>query len=188
MSYRIAELLGRGEEDESARAEITETVLKLWAHRWSWPDGWPPESARRQLTWLFGPGRGGHPQPNDSTSQFMRRVADALSDEYKFWLWAASATTDPDSEDAWGIANSYTPWAERQLIRRLNELTRLAAEVTGEDAAVGEAGTQPDRERLARDELNSLLRARRSLLPNALKLASAEPDVTEPTSGETSAL
>lgn len=187
MSYRIAELLERGEQDESARAEITETVLKVWAHRWSWPDGWPPTSARRQLSWLFGKGRGDHPQPDDLTAQFMRRVASALSDEYKFWLWAASATTNPEVEDVWEMFDSYTPWAERQVIRRLNELGRLAAVETGEGAATGGAGTELDRERLARDELASLLHTRRLLLPDALKLAASEPDATGPRSEETSA-
>lgn len=174
MSFRIAELITRGESDEASRAEVTEIILRLWERRSSWPDGWPPTSARRQLSWLFGPGHHGHPQPTDSTARFMVRVAKSLSEEYAFWLWASSAT--PEAEDDIGptVFGSYTPWSERRLLRRLEELMRLATELGAEEAQHGAAQVAPDRNRVARDELTSLLRTRRGMLDEAFKLASLE--------------
>jgi hypothetical protein len=187
MAFRIAELLRHGGEDESVRADVTGTILQLWAHRRNWPTGWPPERARRQLRWLFGPGHGDHPEATDAKAKFMSRVVSALSDEYQFWLWATSSETDPEDDDRWEVFRSYIPWTERRMIRRLNELSRLAAEVNDESAADGETDAKLDRGGVARTELNSLLRARRSLLSEALTLYSSEPADSGPTSDSTNA-
>ena len=182
MSYRIAELLNRGDEDESVRAEITETVLKLWAHRHSWPEGWPPASARRQVSWLFGPALNQRPRPADPKAEFMRRVVSALSDEYVFWLWAASATAGHEDGDSWETFESYTPWSEQRVIRKLNEMSRRATVGTSDDAISGRVAPEGDPGHRFRTALDTLIRARRSLLPDALKLARDEVDLSDPQS------
>jgi hypothetical protein len=177
MAFRVAELLERGEDDESTRAEITETILKVWGHRWSWPEGWPPVSVRPHLGWLL-PQHHNSPSSEDTRAQFMKRVANALSDEYRFWLWASSSAAGDADDDSWADFEPWTPWTERQFIRRLNELTRLADARRGD--STGDEDPQPDMETEARNELNSLLRTRRSLLPIALKLSSVEPAPGDP--------
>ena len=52
----MAELMDRAEsatsdgERETARADATELVLRIWKHRSSWPNGWPPKASAAVLS------------------------------------------------------------------------------------------------------------------------------------------
>jgi len=56
MAHRMAELMDRAEsatsdgERETARADATELVLRIWKHRSSWPNGWPPKASAAVLS------------------------------------------------------------------------------------------------------------------------------------------
>ena len=169
MAFRVAELLQAGEQDESVRDEVTATILQVWDHRHSWPDGWPPEPARQQLPWLFASDYEDPTEHRSEDVQFMRRVAWALTDEYRFWMWAARLQTASD-DDRWETTLlGHTSWQERQFIRRLNQL--------GSVPVSGSRGASPQpHEQVAKQELNQLLRARRALLTEAMQLAESNAD------------
>jgi len=45
MAHRVAELIEAAEDDEAARDQASDLILRLWSHRSDWPHGWPPANA-----------------------------------------------------------------------------------------------------------------------------------------------
>ena len=154
MAHRLAELLTRGETDNSAKEAATDLVLRLWRHRSDWPTGWPPTAIANQLAWLFPPDQHRSRGPAGDKTRLMHTVTDSLTEEYRFWLRFASQRgikLTPAEETITAVE----PTATRNMMRCLIELNN-------------QQETEPTAPE-AYEQLESILQARRSLLHTALE-------------------
>ena len=159
MAFRLAELLDRAEEDDSSRHAATDLVLRVWGHRSDWPNGWPPDTARKQFAWLFPPDP---TQPRASLSteeQLMKTIVHELTREYRFWFKLLSGPGLNLTHDE-EIVLATEPMSTQELIRKLTALG-LHDDAEADEIRVDE-------------ELESLFQTRRSLLHDALHLAGGE--------------
>lgn len=93
MAHRVAELIDRGNKTTTdkarnkAAAEATELILRLWAHRSNWPEGWPPQSAVKVLAALDPQPYRAKGQPSGSPwIDSLHRLADLQTRERHLWI------------------------------------------------------------------------------------------------------
>lgn len=169
MAYRLAELLNRAKTDDSAKEAATDLVLRLWRQRSNWPNGWPPSAVASQRAWLFPPDRRRSRRPAGGMKGLMRAVTDSLTEEYQFWLRFASQggrKLTPAEE----VMLAAEPRETRIVFRQLMELNNQQEPEP----------TAPE----AREQLESILQARRVLLQAALDSDADEPSPAAAQSAE----
>lgn len=105
MAHRVAELIdgantARG-NDARARAatDATELILRLWAHRSNWPEGWPPASAVKVLSTLDRDPYKRESAPSGSPwLDSLSRLTDLQASERRIWVGVSLFDFDLNNE------------------------------------------------------------------------------------------
>lgn len=110
IAHQLAEVIATVEKARSARARnealltATELVCCLWRHRTSWPDGWPPEPARRRLAQLETPRASWLPAEPRTGSAWIDRIAEleelSRAEKRLWWQIGLLETGVEDQRDA----------------------------------------------------------------------------------------
>jgi len=74
MSHRVAELIHAGAEDESARTEAADLILRVWERRSAWPQGWPPPESLAVLEALTPRGRRAPQETPEEAGPWLERL------------------------------------------------------------------------------------------------------------------
>lgn len=170
IAHRVAELLIRAEdEEEKAKVAATDLILRLWAHRSDWPQGWPPPETEKLRERLEAPLFPARAVPDDDGSRWLGRLSELQRlqhDEYQVWLRLALVEADIENEiaQAEGQADDLQD-DELSLLRLLGGHRKRALEhftqhIEGEDS-------RPARTALARTELDEVEKRRRRLFEEA---------------------
>ena len=110
MSHRLAELIMIQETSTSERRrnraakETEDLVLRLWARRTDWPQGWPPAGAASLIDALT---QDDHPWNDQHTNDPLLRLVQKLEGihrrEIRTWIYAAVLEYDPDEIRSWHL-------------------------------------------------------------------------------------
>jgi hypothetical protein len=178
MAHHIAEAITRAEKgrrkDKDAAADL---ILRLWEHRTSWPNGWPPEQAETFRRGLRDDRYEPRSASADDKNPWLARIGELSElhrEEYEVWRRLAFAEASFEEELA--------RWSEEDLEQKEKLLlTSLLADqkeaVSNFAERAGEANTPRDRIEVAKEELRAVGRKRGALFR---KVASEVRDRSEP--------
>lgn len=177
MAHRIAELIERA-DDQKAKREATDLILRCWERRRGWTSGWP----RRDLGDAFrfaDRELGREPGPDEPTLPWASRLVAArrsFDEEYRVWVSLALAEDPPEApaeDDAWFFDNELDDDEKRvaRLLARLNIQSEAFFEDLGRDA------TPAQRAEFARGEITRLRENRAVLFDEGAADAAGEQGV-----------
>jgi len=183
MAHRVAELIEQAERnDDEAKKQASELILRLWARRSDWPHGWPPAETEKIRERLETPSYPERPERREGDGPWLARLTalDRLHyAEYEVWLRLALADADTDEEIA-AAEEQADDLEENELallralaIRRRMALEHFAKHLDGDDSPL-------TRGQFARKELEDLEKRRHELLEEAIaEHDAASADVNE---------
>jgi hypothetical protein len=173
MAHRLAELMQTAENDEEAKAEATDLILRLWEHRSDWPEGWPPpktESVRRALE-PVSPFPAERDEDEDGSDPWLRRVPRLTrlqEEEREVWRDLALLDLDLGVElEGIGMVGDDLDEEERALFAALRVGREAAQRHFSEE--LGDADSPAARVELGRRKLRALARKRGRLFSGAVE-------------------
>ena len=173
MAHRLAELMQAAEDDEEAKTEATDVILRLWKHRSDWPEGWPPpktETVRKALEPLspFPAGRDEDKVGTDPWLSRLPRLTRLQEEEREVWrdLALLDLELGAELEDIAAIDEDLDQ-EERALFAALRVGQQAAQRHFSEE--LGGDDSPAARVELARRKLRALARKRGRLLTEAVK-------------------
>ncbi|HEX4438015.1 MAG TPA: hypothetical protein VH061_14600 [Solirubrobacteraceae bacterium] len=176
MAHRVAELIEQADEsNEEAKREAASLILRLWARRSAWPQGWPPPKTSEVLRRLEppeGPIRPSHPgisNPDTGNPWLSRITALSELESAERQVWVRLALRDSALEQEIALGQSEAPNLtddELSLFRTLTFQSRQAAEHFRERL---DNDTPLARAELAEDELSEIAERRIELFKSAVE-------------------
>jgi hypothetical protein len=183
IAHEIANSLQAVERSRSVAARnravqhATDLILKLWQTRSSWPEGWPPETARAIIDQITSrPSWEGDPEPTGSpwVDRF-REMFGLWQQELRLWWMLGLLETGVDSQrSAAALATEDDDAADLALIKRDVE---LHDEVVSWLKSHG-AGSAPKAKALIEKRLREIAAARRKLNAEVSEQARPTPKRT----------
>ncbi len=173
MAHRLAELMQTAENDEEAKAEATDLILRLWEHRSDWPEGWPPpktESVRRALEPVspFPAERDEDEAESDPWLRRVPRLTRLQEEEREVWRDLALLDLDLGVElEGIGMLGDDLDEEERALFAALRVGREAAQRHFSEE--LGDADSPAARVELGRRKLRALARKRGRLFSGAVE-------------------
>lgn len=107
MAHQLAELLRGIRQARSARGRheavstATEVITRLWRHRSDFPDGWPPDAARRRMDSLTPRSNHWDPTPAPTGSAWVdrfRELSQLAMEEMQLWWKLALLETGVEDQ------------------------------------------------------------------------------------------
>lgn len=181
MAHEIAEAMyaADAEGPGSPAADRARTlILELWERRTTWPRGWPPEEAVKQLRGL-APANAPFPRVEvDAGSPWLAHAAGLMriaSDESRTFLMAGLLQTGVDAQREalkGATGDDDDVWTLRRLVDLHDEALRWAADADG---------TTPEEvAALARAELELLAARRQELIAAVIEDRTQPPQEDRP--------
>jgi hypothetical protein len=183
MAHEIARAMTAAKKAKSvearrdAAANATELILRVWARRERWPEGWPPKSARERMSRLETGPLFARVEREDSGSAWIDRFGQlhdiGIEEQRIWWMVGLLEQGIDDVRDALDGAPPASQegddFESLKLERKLYEQAEAWVADNG--------GRSGDIRKAAKRELGKLAKKRRELLAEAL---ASDPPIDEP--------